>query len=320
MEAAPGVVMPMVVPSRANEREVVSEQIVALAREVAEHDAAVGTVLDRLADAVRRGRPEDTKGYAGAVDARAIADLLLGRRHAIWGALEVARNVLVFAPIAVTWYGLSTATDAYAKLLDARPELVTKPFLLLWQAGLPGTMHFSTLALIDALLIGILIVLSLVLHVRSDLKDAATRTRVLLRESEIRALVAHALSAAAPSTLGDAEADALVDEMVAEERRIYERAMEREQRLFDMESAIAQLSEAATKLARAADAIGARGAVADAAQTAPRDGTAAMPEASPAVAQTPPLRVVDDELPRELARDVAVAFRALPRTPRPPIG
>lgn len=302
MEAAAGVVVPTVVPSRANERQLVADQVGALAREVAEHDAAVGTVLDRLAEAVRRGRPEETKGYAGAVDARAIAELLLGRRHAVWGALEVARNVLVFAPIAVTWFGLSTATDAYAKLLDVRPELVTKPFLLLWQAGLPGTMHFSTLALIDALLIGILIVLSLFIHVRSDMQDATTRTRVLLRESEIRALVAHATSAAAPSVVGDDAADALVDEMVAEERRIYERAMEREQRLFDMEDAIAKLSDAADKLARAAEGIGARSVTADGAPRA---------EVAPT-----PLRVVSDDL----SRDVAIAFRALPRVPRPPIG
>lgn len=299
MEAAEDLVLPTLVPSRANERQVVADQVAALAREVSGHDPAVGTVLDRLADAVRRGRAEETKGYSGAVDARAIAQLLLDGKHAIWGVLEVARNVLVFAPIAVTWFGLSTATDAYAKLMDVQPELITKPFLLLWQAGLPGTMRFSTLALIDALLIGVLIVLSLFLHVRSDVRDAATRTRVLLRESEIRSLVAHAIGVSTPSGVDDIDADALVDEMVAEERRVYERSLEREQRLFDMEHAIAQLNEAATKLARAADVLGARAGV----------GDAAMPEPAPVA--------VPEQL--SASRDVAIAFRGLPRPPRPPI-
>ena len=37
--------------------------------------------------------------------------------------------------IAVTWFGLSTAADAYARLLEARPELGDRPFLLLWEQG-----------------------------------------------------------------------------------------------------------------------------------------------------------------------------------------
>src|SRR5438105_3488913 len=45
----------------------------------------------------------------------------------------------------------------------------------------------------------------------------------------------------------------LIDQMVAEERRIYERAMEREQRLFDLESTVRELRSAASDLARAAE-------------------------------------------------------------------
>jgi len=40
--------------------------------------------------------------------------------------------------------------------------------------------------------------------------------------------------------------------MAAEERRIYERAMEREQQLFDMEAAVSELRDAARTLASAA--------------------------------------------------------------------
>ena len=243
--------------ARASERSRTADQLADLSNTVSKRDAALAELIGRLATAVREDRREDIQGYAGAIDPHGLAELLVFSRAQFWGYIEAFRNVLVFAPIAVTWFGLSTATDAYAKLLADKPDLVTRPFLLLWQEGfegLIGFLRFSTLALIDASLIGVLIVLSLVMHYRSDIRDVALRTRVLLKESEIRGLLAHTLS------LSSADADlpdsALVDQMVAEERRIYERAMEREQRLFDMEGAIQDLRRAAAELTRAAESLG----------------------------------------------------------------
>jgi hypothetical protein len=137
---------------------------------------------------------------------------------------------------------------------------VTRPFLLLWQEGFEavGVMKFSTLAIIDASLIGVLIVLSLLIHFRTDVRDVALRTQVLLKESELRGLVAHALSLSSSDLDLPASAE-LIDQMVAEERRIYERAMEREQRLFDLESTVRELRAAASDLARAAEAMNDRG-------------------------------------------------------------
>lgn len=208
---------------------------------------------------MRLGKHEETRAYAAAVDPRVIAELLFHRRSTLWGILEVARNVLVFAPIAVTWYGLSTASLGYAKLLDERPDFSTRPFLLLWEQGFEGAgvLNFSTVAAIDASLIGLLIALSLVLHVRSEFRDPATRARALLKESEIRGLVGHATSLAS-NDLSAPDAEEILDEMVAEERRIYERAMEREQQLFDLESAVRELRQAAAELVCAADTLSSR--------------------------------------------------------------
>jgi len=240
--------------TRVEERGRAAASIEVLAAETRVTDPALGTVLTRLADAVRRGDRDEIHGYADAVDARFVAELLTGTRGWIWGILEVARNVLVFAPIAVTWFGLSRATEAYAGLLTAKPELAAKPFLLLWEQGFEGAagvLTFSTVAIIDASLIALLIVISLLIHIRADVRDVATRTQALLKESEIRGLLGHATSLAT-SELPDTEADAMLDAMAAEERRIYERAMEREQQLFDMESAVAELRDAARTLAGAA--------------------------------------------------------------------
>lgn len=248
------------------ERELVAEQVSRLALEVGRRDPPVATVLHRLADAVRNGRHEDMRGLAGAVDPGDLADILEGGRSAFWGALEVLRNVLIFAPIGVTWFGLSTASEAYGRVLAQRPDLVTVPFLLLWQNGLPGVVPFSTLAAIDATLIGALIVLSFLIHVRSEVRDEATRTRILLKGSEIRGLLGQAANLAAAFAPSERESDVLVADMVAEERRIYERGMEREQKLFDLENAVGELREASTELARVAEALAERFNVAPAAE------------------------------------------------------
>ena len=156
---------------RAAERDRTADQLAVRSGEVAERDAALATLLSRLAVAIREDNREEVAGYAGAVDPHAVAELLVFKNSTLWGLIEVARNVLVFAPIALTWYGLSTATDAYQKLISARPDLVTRPFLLLWQEGFEavGVLKFSTLAIIDASLIGVLIVLSLLIHYRAEI-------------------------------------------------------------------------------------------------------------------------------------------------------
>ena len=230
-----------------------------LADEATAREPSLGTLLARLADAVAEGRAMEASGYIGAVDPRGLAELLARGHSRLWAVLEVIRNVLVFAPIAVTWFGLSIAATAYAELLTARPELISRPFLLLWQEGFDGRLllNFSTLAIVDASLIGVLIVLSLALHIRSELSDAQVRTRALLKESEIRALLGHVSSLGALD-FGTADAETMLADMAAEEKRIYERAVEREGQLFDLEGVVERLRDAAVRLERAADAIARR--------------------------------------------------------------
>lgn len=242
----------------AGERQRTVAEVRNLADEARPYDSAVALLLDRLAEAVEERRLEEARAYSGGLEPRAIAEILVDRPFWIWNVFEVARNVLIFAPIAVTWYGLATASTAYAELLTKDPTLVTQPFLLLWQEsfrGVGAVLSFSTLAMIDASLVGLLIVLSLAIHVRAELRDAAARSRVLLRESEIRGLVAHAVKLAGTADLDTAEADGVLDQMVAEERRIYERALEREQQLFNLEGAVAELRQAAADLAHAAESL-----------------------------------------------------------------
>ena len=241
------------------DRRTTAAAIRRLSDEALQREPAVGTLLGRLADAVDDGRTTEATGYIGAIDPRGLAELLSEGHSRFWAILEVIRNVLVFAPIAVTWFGLSLAAGAYADMLAARPDLVNQPFLLLWQQGFGGRLvfNFGTLAIIDASLIGVLIVISLALHTRSELRDAAFRTSTLLRESEIRALLGQATSLGALDIAGS-DAEAILADMTAEERRIYERAAEREGQLFELEGVIERLRDAAIRLERAADAVARR--------------------------------------------------------------
>jgi hypothetical protein len=230
-----------------------------LADEATAREPSLGTLLSRLAEAVREGRTTEAAAYTGAVDPRGLAELLAGKHSRLWAVLEVIRNVLVFAPIAVTWFGLSIAATAYAQLLGARPDLISRPFLLLWQEGFNGTvvLNFSALAITDASLIGVLIVLSLALHIRSEVRDAQVRTKALLKESEIRALLGHVGSLGALD-FGTGDAESILADMAAEERRIYERAVEREGQLFDLEGVVERLRDAAVRLERAAESLASR--------------------------------------------------------------
>jgi hypothetical protein len=241
------------------DRQATAQALQRLADEATAREPSLGTVLARLADAVREGRTTEAAAYTGAVDPRGLAELLAGKHSRLWAILEVIRNVLVFAPIAVTWFGLSIAASAYAQLLGERPELVSRPFLLLWQEGFAGrlALNFSTLAITDASLIGVLIVLSLALHIRSEVRDAQVRTQALLKESEIRALLGHVSSLGALD-FGTGDAETILADMAAEERRIYERAVEREGQLFDLEGAIDRLRDAAIRLERAAESLARR--------------------------------------------------------------
>jgi len=241
------------------DRQATAQALQRLADEATAREPSLGTVLARLADAVREGRPTEAAAYTGAVDPRGLAELLAGKHSRLWAILEVIRNVLVFAPIAVTWFGLSIAASAYAQLLGERPDLVSRPFLLLWQEGFEGRvlLNFSTLAITDASLIGVLIVLSLALHIRSEVRDAQVRTKALLKESEIRALLGNVSSLGALD-FGTGDAETILADMAAEERRIYERAVEREGQLFDLEGVVERLRDAAIRLERAADSIARR--------------------------------------------------------------
>lgn len=96
-----------------------------------------------------------------------------GYRSTVVETVDRVRNVLVLVPILLTWAALAEATRAYARYLDAHPDQTNQPFLLLWQRGFGGeaswfSPNFSTVAILDAMIIAVIILLTFYAHGRRE--------------------------------------------------------------------------------------------------------------------------------------------------------
>lgn len=237
---------PTAVPS---ERIVIANELRQLADEIKPRDRHSAGILRLLADAVKNSRAEEARAYFAHLDPSAIAERML-RAGSIWGKLEVVRAALIFAPIGVTWFGLATAATAYTRFVGLGTPDAGRPLLYLWERGFPGVgvpLTFSWIAAIDSALIGLLILLSVAIHFGSDVKTPEREDEASYMASTIRGLLARAAGSSA-SDMPPAEADALLAEYVAEEKRIYDRALEREQHLFDLSAVVHDLRDGAAAL------------------------------------------------------------------------
>ncbi|HEV2127415.1 MAG TPA: hypothetical protein VGR22_02220 [Thermomicrobiales bacterium] len=88
------------------------------------------------------------------------------------------RNMLVLVPVFLTWFALAEAAQNYERFISANPDQAGQPFLLLWQQGFgeqanPLSPTFATVALIDAAVILVIIMLTFYAHGRrEDAEDA----------------------------------------------------------------------------------------------------------------------------------------------------
>jgi hypothetical protein len=117
------------------------------------------------------------------------------------------RNVLVLLPIALTWFALYEATSAYREYIDAHPEDISQPFLLLWQRGFDGkgglfTSSFSTLAIVDAMIIGIIIALTFYSHGRREHREESIDRTAQKFQADVDNILAEATVALAPDRAG----------------------------------------------------------------------------------------------------------------------
>ncbi len=117
------------------------------------------------------------------------------------------RNVLVLLPIFLTWAALSEASRAYERYIARNPEAVREPFLLLWQKGFGGeagilSPTFSTVAIVDALIIATIIGLTLYSHGRREEREEAIQRTANQFQTDLDNVLAEATIALAPDRAG----------------------------------------------------------------------------------------------------------------------
>lgn len=97
------------------------------------------------------------------------ARIAYSSRRTLTGFLEVFRNILVLFPIVLTWYALSEATKAYSIVGSTDLNI---PFLYQWEQGFNGqissflgySLTFSHVAVLDALIIGLIILFTAIVY------------------------------------------------------------------------------------------------------------------------------------------------------------
>lgn len=123
---------------------------------------------------LRTNSPEVRK-WAGASFERLLPLRYPRSTWTAWGAL--IRNVLIFLPILLTWWSLFNATRKFAELREANPKRDLN-FLLVWQRDLHGIDRLSTVALIDAFVILLLIALSMWVGWSEEFRDTKHVKRI----------------------------------------------------------------------------------------------------------------------------------------------
>jgi len=104
--------------------------------------------------------------------------------------IAIIRNILVFVPVALTWIAVSRATEAFAQYTAANPNAVVN-FLEFWQNGygfLDKDWTIGHVAFLDAAIIGVVIVLSLIVSFLEIQHKKMLSTFVAKSENERLAL------------------------------------------------------------------------------------------------------------------------------------
>lgn len=120
-----------------------------------------------------------------------------GYAHSTIATADRIRNILVLAPILLTWFALAEASRAYAAFIAENPDEVRQPFLLLWERGFGGhasalAPSFSTVALIDAVIIAAIIALTFYAHGRREAREDAVEKTALAFQTDLDNVLAEA--------------------------------------------------------------------------------------------------------------------------------
>lgn len=91
----------------------------------------------------------------------------------IYRRLNIVRNALVFAPVALTWYAVGKATSAFQEFVEKNTS-ATVNFLEFWQNGydvLDSKWRISNVAALDFLIVLLVIVLTIISNLLGEIAN-----------------------------------------------------------------------------------------------------------------------------------------------------
>lgn len=178
----------------------VQTNLEALANTIQGNDPQGANRLRNLRSAVGRGSGNSADAWAASDVYRLVEPEVIIDRYknqpktdSSIVILELLRNCLIFAPLVVTWLGISQAVTKYNALIASDHNQIYQPFLYLWQNGfgdrLAGWQTLGSLALIDFSLLFLVLALTIIVYsLSSTIKLKRERAAAELRSSLADAL------------------------------------------------------------------------------------------------------------------------------------
>ncbi|HEX7734738.1 MAG TPA: hypothetical protein VF458_07740 [Ktedonobacteraceae bacterium] len=219
--------------------------------------------LMRLSSAIGRAPNSMPEAWAATnvqqmIDVRTITDHLRARDTPAlpWRILDWIRNLLIFAPLALTWAGISNAVGAYSSYIASvqndhhvdsahLAQIMQTPFLYLWQQGFGGYLNsafiLSNLAFADFIMLSFMLILTAFVNSRTHLRSSQKELEVEQIQEELTDALADA-ALCLTTTLGQQPTNIadlsrqLLDELARERQRLDDLSTRREKELADLKS------------------------------------------------------------------------------------
>lgn len=196
------------------------------------------------------------------IDGEQIGEMI-SRRKSTWDRrLEAMRSALVLLPLAVTWLGISLAVGAYSSLLADEPLEGYQSFIYLWQTGFGGRLglNLGTVAAVDAVLLLIVFVLTVVVHVRNNERVAEavkTAAQVSSALADADLILSQWRQPQPYAAIGQLETMArqILDDMRQDRDHLRQLAQEREQEVQGLSAFTYQLQQGSQSIAYAAQSL-----------------------------------------------------------------
>ena len=257
--------------------------------------ARIGHWLRDQGEQVRAPEMDELGRTTATLDAGALAAREASRTAPpSISALEIMRDVLVFVPVALTWWHLAFAFRGYAEYVDEaeKAKEEAQPFLVAWQKGDTDSALFSTVAAEVVASVALVAVVALIAAWRRRAAEAKAKAAVagvveVLDEAQVVVALIEVAHRPEPAAVDDAahRATRTASALVAVDGRIAGMVQDMSRAAKDMTAAASTLSKSVDDIRVDVAKVVDRTSTEDRAVTAARDATTAAASAASAAAE-----------------------------------